>query len=318
MTKLRVAIVGCRNMGGKHLSCLNQNFPQDTVISGILNSTPQSSRTKAQELAVSYFDNLDDITSQNTDLAIIATPAATHKDIACTLLNKGVSCLVEKPFALNETECQEIIAATDNNPTTSLMVGYIVVFCPAVIALKKDLAGRKISSIRALRTASSYASNTDTTIIQNLMSHDLSVIRFLTGVGVQDFLDISAETNPDKNMQSFAHITLAFKDGLLADLTAEIAPNIEHQRVMYVIDEAGNDYYLDTFSSKLSKNGQTIHQGGNALAEEQAHFIACVKSKNTPSVCGREALEIEKMSLLIDQKFRQAWQRTKKSAQTLA
>lgn len=41
MKKVRVAIVGCKNMGRKHLAVLQKYFADKVKIAGILNSTAE-------------------------------------------------------------------------------------------------------------------------------------------------------------------------------------------------------------------------------------------------------------------------------------
>jgi predicted dehydrogenase len=75
MKKLRIAIIGCHNMGKKHLNILQEYFADAAEVVGILNSTPESSARQAAELGLAYFNSLADITSDKVDGVIIATPA---------------------------------------------------------------------------------------------------------------------------------------------------------------------------------------------------------------------------------------------------
>ena len=43
MGKIKIAIIGCNNMGQKHLKTLRENFADRVEIVGILNSTEESS-----------------------------------------------------------------------------------------------------------------------------------------------------------------------------------------------------------------------------------------------------------------------------------
>lgn len=50
MGKIRLAIIGCGNMGKKHLSVLQSLYTSKVEISGILNSSLASSEKTAKEL----------------------------------------------------------------------------------------------------------------------------------------------------------------------------------------------------------------------------------------------------------------------------
>ena len=52
MDKLRIAVVGCNNMGKKHVAVLRGHFADRVEIAGILNSSVESSARVAAELNV--------------------------------------------------------------------------------------------------------------------------------------------------------------------------------------------------------------------------------------------------------------------------
>ncbi|MBR2033969.1 MAG: Gfo/Idh/MocA family oxidoreductase, partial [Alphaproteobacteria bacterium] len=135
MKKLRIAIVGCKNMGRKHLSCLQEHFADRVKISGILNSTFTSTQIAAQELGVRAFEGIQKINHKNTDAVIVATPTENHYETAKILLNKNFPLLVEKPFSETFEQCLELskIAKDKKIP---LLVGHTENYNPAVIMLR--------------------------------------------------------------------------------------------------------------------------------------------------------------------------------------
>ena len=122
MKKLRIAIIGCNNMGVKHLNILQEHFADKVKIAGILNSCIESSERKAKELGVPFFANMDEIKESKVDAVILATPAETHFELAKQIIAKKIPCLVEKPFASTEEECKELISLAEDNDVR-VMVG---------------------------------------------------------------------------------------------------------------------------------------------------------------------------------------------------
>ena len=117
MDKLRIAVVGCNNMGKKHVAVLRGHFADRVEIAGILNSSVESSARVAAELNVPYFKNLDDIDRKTADAVIVATPGVTHAEIGAALLARGLPCLIEKPLATTPSGCEKLIAAAGEGQT---------------------------------------------------------------------------------------------------------------------------------------------------------------------------------------------------------
>src|SRR5699024_9654780 len=76
---------------------------------------------KAQGFANKYgieitFTNIDELAnSKEVDAVYIASPTAFHKEHAIECMNGGKHVIVEKPFASNEKEVQEMIDTAKQN-----------------------------------------------------------------------------------------------------------------------------------------------------------------------------------------------------------
>ena len=80
------------------------------------------------------------------DAAIVALPHFLHAPVSIQLLAAGKHVLVEKPMAMNGTECENMIAASRQSDTV-LGVAQMRRFCPAVAAAKRLLAGGAIGKV---------------------------------------------------------------------------------------------------------------------------------------------------------------------------
>lgn len=65
MKKLRIAVIGCNNMGTKHINILRENFADEVEIAGILNRN--TTQEKASKLGVHGFDSIDEIKLETTN-----------------------------------------------------------------------------------------------------------------------------------------------------------------------------------------------------------------------------------------------------------
>ena len=144
MEKLKIAIVGCKNMGQKHLKTLREYFVDTVEVIGILNSTPESSAQRAAELDVPYFTDIDEITKDKVNAVIVATPGVTHAEIGEKLLLRGIPSLIEKPLATTLSGCKKLIAAAKSGKTF-IATGHVENYNPAVVRLKEELRSPVVS-----------------------------------------------------------------------------------------------------------------------------------------------------------------------------
>jgi len=296
MNKLRIAIVGCRNMGQKHLKCLQENFADEVEFVGLLNSSPESSKMRAAELNVPYFTNLDEISKDKVDAAIVSTPGSTHANIGRQLLKRGIPCLIEKPLATTLNDCETLISAAEIGKSL-IVPGHIENYNPAVIRLKQELHS-PVFSIKGIRT-SKNSTQTGISVIQELMIHDLAIVYSLLG---DDLLSSEIAKRPDLSWENHAVVGMKYKNGASVELEA-LREDREVQRFMDIDDIKGNHFHIDFRKCQLLKNGQVLTNGGNSLKNEQADFINCIKTGNTPLVCAREAKDILELCLRLEQKI---------------
>ena len=294
MNKLRVAIIGCRNMGQKHLKTLRENFSDEAEVVGILNSSPESSAQRAAELNVPYFTNIDEITKDRVDAAIVSTPGPTHAKIGEKLLLQGIPCLIEKPLATTLDECERLMRAADIGKSL-IATGHVENYNPAVIRLKEELRA-PIVSITGIRTSRNAANKTGISAVQELMIHDLAIVHSLLG---DDLLNFTVTKRSDLSWENHAIVEMKYKNGASVKLEA-LREDREVERFMDVHDVDGNVFHIEFMTQKLLKNGQILTNGGNSLQNELADFINCIKKGTTPFVSANEAADILKLCLELE------------------
>lgn len=279
---LKIAIVGCNNMGKKHLDVLQENYAGEVEIAGIMNSTPESSKKKALELNVSYFNSLDEIIKSKVDGVIIATPATTHQELAEKLLRHGIPCMIEKPLAPKIKDCEAIIQAASEGKAP-LLVGHLENFNPAVIKFK-EMLNAPIKSLKAIRTSRGNNRKRDVSVVQELMIHDLAIVVSLLG---NEPSKIAVSKNPEYDWQHQAKVEMQY--GSVPVFLEACIGDVTHERLMEVIDEQNNIYQIDFINKILNKNGEVLAQDGNSLVNELGNFINTIKKTEAPFVSGEEA-----------------------------
>jgi predicted dehydrogenase len=122
---------------------------------------------------------LDD---RSVDAVVIASPAATHAELACHALAAGKHVLVEKPLALNVADAERVAiaaAAADRH----VVVGHLMVYHPAVVKLRELLRSGELGRLRYLHATRVNLGRlrSDENALWSFGPHDLSMIDFLLG-----------------------------------------------------------------------------------------------------------------------------------------
>ena len=283
MKKLRIAIIGCKNMGRKHLAVLREHFAEQVKIAGILNSTPESTAVAAAELGVPALESLEKINRRKVDAAIIATPAENHYQTAKVLLAKKIPLLIEKPFAANDEQCLALIKLAEKN-NVPILIGHTENYNPAVLKLK-ELLTAPLKSIAAVRT-SQTGDRRQALVISELMIHDLAIVNaLLPGSWTLGRLD----KNPEYRWDEHAVIELKYECGTIVRLEALRRPDSPVERRMRLIDMQNNIWQIDFLERRLMKNGEVLCASGNSLAAELEDFIRMATEGTLPLVSAEEA-----------------------------
>ena len=94
----------------------------------------------------------DGVTKESIDLAIVATPVATHGDIARPLLDAGLNLFVEKPLC-HEKSAADALVADARRAGLRLFCGQVRRFFPNARLCRRLVTAGTIGRIRSVRCA---------------------------------------------------------------------------------------------------------------------------------------------------------------------
>ncbi len=120
----RVGMIGCGVMAASHVRSLEplRERMQFTAFADIdLAKAQAAAAASAGSVAVADYHSL----LPYVDAVVIALPHDLHHSVGLACLSAGKHVLMEKPLALTESECRELIAA-DRSPAPVLMLGYVM------------------------------------------------------------------------------------------------------------------------------------------------------------------------------------------------
>jgi predicted dehydrogenase len=176
---VRAAVVGVGHLG-RHHARLMKEVPGAELVA-VVDPDAEKARAVAEPLGVPALASIDELPA---DLAAVsvAVPTSRHHEVVCPLLERGLHVLVEKPMAatIDEARAMESLAADRQR---LLQVGHIERFNPALSVLR-DLSVTP-RFIEAHRLAPFTFRALDTSVVMDLMIHDIDIVMELAGAPLQ-------------------------------------------------------------------------------------------------------------------------------------
>lgn len=156
--KIKIAIVGCGRIGGRHAGHVNTY--------GELVAVCDNVEEKAQELGSTYgakvFTSIEDLLAANLEIDVIAicTPNGLHAKHSIQSLEAGYNVLCEKPMGINVHECGEMIKAAEKANRRLFAIKQNR-FNPPVAAVKEAIDEGKLGNILSVQLSCFWNRNED-------------------------------------------------------------------------------------------------------------------------------------------------------------
>ena len=301
---LRVALVGAGRMGANHARVLAAM--QDVRLVGIHDRSIDRAQALAETHGCAVLRSLDELRG-GVDAAIIAVSSSAHAEIGVALLADGIPCLIEKPLAIDETQCRALIAAAAK-AAVPLAVGHVERFNPAVGVAADLVAGERILALEARRLNPGSARIQDTDVVIDLMVHDIDTVRLLIGA---EPCEIAAQgiAVAQPGLADHATALLCFRGGAVASL---VASRLAQMRVrtltIFCPQRTVTLDYLGQSVSVARDGGEAPEavpvQKAAPLERELAGFLAAIRGGRGGDIVGpEEALRGLAIAWAVQQKL---------------
>jgi len=251
---------------------------------------------------------------------VIATPAATHFEIARNALLAGKHVYVEKPLTLQAAQARQLIELAAE-ARLKLMVGHLFEYHPAVIYLKEMLHRGQLGEPYYL-----YTQRVNLGIVRqnenawwSLAPHDLSIVCHLLG---SEPVSVAAQGQCylQRDIEDVVFATIKFADGKMAHVHCSwldphkirkvtvVGPqkmvtfdDMEATEKIRIYDKGAavrhdiTTSYADIISLRFGDIIIPRIPGGEPLSLECQHFIECVRENRPVRSDGADGLRIVQM-----------------------
>lgn len=232
------------------------------------------------------------------DAVSIVVPTVHHFETAKAFMEKGVHVLLEKPFAANIEEAEEL-EQLSRDKNLRLQIGHLERFNPVFTEFQELIDRPKF--IENIRIAPFPKRGTDVDVILDLMIHDIDLV--LAVVGEYPESVEGTGVNIITSTADLANARLRFPSGCIADLTASRVSDKAERKMR--IFQSGLYLSLDYGTGQARKlhvepgtavDPETLCpetfqlEKGDALLTEIESFLLAVREGKNPKVTAEDGL----------------------------
>lgn len=219
----------------------------------------------------------------------VATPVPTHAALAELVLGAGRHCFVEKPLACDVASAERLVGLAAERGLI-LMVGHLLAYHPALVALKELCESGELGEIRYVYSQRLNLGRlrADENALWSLGAHDVSAILALTGE-----LPAQASARGESYVRDgvedvvFAH--LGFAGGLAAHVHVSWLDPRKERRLTVV-----GSRRMATFDDMEAERTLTVYDKGfDPDAAAVGDYVARSGEQRSPAISRREPLRIE-------------------------
>ncbi|WP_437305288.1 Gfo/Idh/MocA family protein [Sorangium sp. So ce388] len=175
---VRVALVGCGRWGEKILRALSESARARVVAVADVDRG-RLARARALAPRARLVRTVDEALAARVDAVLIATPAASHAELALRALEAGADVFVEKPLALSAAHADRCAARAAALGRIG-MVGHLLRYHPSVVHLVALARERRLGDLVSFSAARlSTGGGGAASALWTLGPHDLSVLAAL-------------------------------------------------------------------------------------------------------------------------------------------
>ncbi|MEE2566481.1 Gfo/Idh/MocA family protein [Hyphobacterium marinum] len=308
MSDVKVAVVGCGHWGKNHV----RNFAELGALTAVVDPRAEVAKQFADQYSVKALSFDEAIASDDVDAVVIAAPAELHADLAVKAFEAGKHVFVEKPISMTMEEGNRMKAAGEKAGKV-LMVGHLLQYHPAFVALREFVLGGGLGKLRYAYShrCSLGKFRVEENALWSFAPHDVSMLLALFGEAPDTVTGTGGAFVTD-GIEDECRLDMTFPGGGRAHVFASwLHPFKEHRLIvvgetgMAVFEDSQNDpaqklrlyrHSIDTSGREPAPSkadAEPIPYGDDEpLKTECAHFLSACAGDHPALTDADEALRV--------------------------
>jgi myo-inositol 2-dehydrogenase/D-chiro-inositol 1-dehydrogenase len=210
-------------MGGRHARNIHSQVGNARLTAVMDIDTDRAAEIAEPTAAQVFSDGFELIDSELVDAVIIASPDATHGDLAIACLEHDKHALVEKPLGTDLAGAEAVVESETTRGHRLLQVGLMRHYDPQHVAVKEALergdVGRPLLFRGWHRNPPEAVPPSSEAVLVNSAVHDLYSTRWLLDDEISEIYVRGTTIHPDRSDQlDLQLITMAMANGAIASV----------------------------------------------------------------------------------------------------
>lgn len=313
MRGLRIGVVSFEHM---HALSYTQELlkQQNVTLVGISDADVYRGTKMAFHFKTAYYPSYKTLLDQNLDGVIICTNNRDHAEVSIEAAKRGITILVEKPFATTREDAVAMLEAARTN-NVQIMNAFPMRFNPNVVAAKRKIDSGAIGDILCISSIN-HGKIPDGWFLDPVLAgggavmdhtvHLGDLIRWFTGSEIKHVFCESGELLHNRGIDDTGLVMVELENGVFASIDCSWAHHTNYpiwtQVDMQIIGTKGM-IELKAFGQVIHLDSQT-HQnfedfGWNETGDEGLirELIEVCAGEKTPLVTGFDGLKALEIAL---------------------
>ncbi len=311
-SSIGICIIGVGRAGMIHAQNFRTNVPGAKLVA-IADPGDGTAAAAARELGLKkyYLNYADALGDSEVDAIVVVTPTAYHKEIAVAAAEAGKHILCEKPMAMDEQECDDIIEAAAVNKV-KLQVAFMRRFDESFMQAKEVIDSGEIGDVVLVKSLTRgpsvphrwmYDINKSNGPLAEVNSHDIDTLRWFTGSEFASVHAVGGNYRCPEALDEFPDfydnvvMNATFLNGMQGSVDGAVAVNYGYDARVEILGTKGviflgrvHDKAITVCSGKNGVVRPVMNSWRNlfksAYLAEDIHFVECIQRDREPKVTG--------------------------------